>query len=98
MRFLDEEAGVPAQDVGTTSGFGDTAAALRSIRAATLLLVPGLDLYNPVGDAIEAAGLIPNATLLHLAGSAGHAVAADTSPQLADIRSAVGEFLLRLAI
>ena len=87
-----------AHDVGTTSGFGDTAAALRSIRAATLLLVPGLDLYNPVGDAIEAAGLIPNATLLHLAGSAGHAVAADTSPQLADIRSAVGEFLLRLAI
>src|SRR5262245_26363105 len=68
-----------AHDVGTTPGFGgDTAAALRSIRAPTLLMVPELDLYNPVEDAIEAAALIPNATLVRLAGYAGHAVAADT--------------------
>ena len=40
-----------AHDVGTTPGFGgDTAAALRSIRAPVLLLVPELDLYNPVED------------------------------------------------
>jgi homoserine O-acetyltransferase len=83
-----------AHDVGTTPGLGgDTAAALRSIRAATLLLVPQLDLYNPIDDAVEAAGLIANATLVRLAGDAGHAVAADSSPQLADIRSAIGEFL-----
>jgi homoserine O-acetyltransferase len=83
-------------DIGATPGFGgDTAAALRSIRAATLLLVPELDLYNPVEDAIEAAPLIPNATLVRLAGHAGHAVAADTSPQVADVRSAISEFLLR---
>jgi hypothetical protein len=38
-------------------GFGgDTAAALRTIKAPTLLLVPNLDLYNPVEDAVEAAG------------------------------------------
>jgi homoserine O-acetyltransferase len=87
-----------AHDVGTTPGFGgDTAAALRTIRAPTLLLVPELDLYNPVGDAVEAATLIPDATLMRLAGDAGHAVAADTSPQLADIRAAIGEFLLRHA-
>jgi hypothetical protein len=54
-----------AHDVGTTPGFGgDTAAALRTVRAPTLLLVPELDLYNPVGDAIEAAGLIPGGTLV----------------------------------
>ena len=86
-------------DVGTTPGFGgDTAAALRSIRAPTLLLVPELDLYNPVGDAIEAAGFISNATLVHLAGNAGHAVAADASPQLTEVRGAIGEFLHRLTI
>lgn len=87
-----------AHDVGTTPGFGgDTAAALRSIRAATLLLVPRLDLYNPVDDAVEAAGLIPNARLVRLDGNAGHAVAADTSPQLADVRSATFEFLTKFA-
>lgn len=87
-----------AHDIGTTPGFGgDTAAALRSIRAATLLLVPQLDLYNPIDDAVEAAGLIANATLLRLGGDAGHAVAADTSPQLADIKNAIGEFLRGLA-
>ena len=87
-----------AHDVGTTSGFGgDTEAALRSIRAATLLLVPQLDLYNPIDDAVEAAGLIANATLVRLGGDAGHAVAADTSPQLSDVRTTIGEFLRKLA-
>src|SRR6266404_5119865 len=72
-------------DVGSTPGFGgDTAAALRTIKAPTLLLVPNLDLYNPVDDTVEAAGLIPDATLIRLDGHAGHAVAADASPQLPD--------------
>jgi homoserine O-acetyltransferase len=88
-----------AHDVGTTPGFGGgTAAALRTIQAPTLLLVPQLDLYNPIDDAVEAARLIPNATLLRLAGNAGHAVAADTSPQLADIRAAIDSFLRKLAV
>lgn len=87
-----------SHDVGTTPGFrGDTAAALRSIRAPTLLLVPELDLYNPVEDAVEAAQLIPNATLVRLGGDAGHAVAADASPQLAEVRLAIGEFLAQHA-
>jgi homoserine O-acetyltransferase/O-succinyltransferase len=84
-----------AHDVGTTPGFdGATAAALRTIKAPTLLLVPNLDLYNPVDDAIEAARSIPNATLVRLGGNAGHAVAADASPQLDEIRGAIGEFLI----
>jgi homoserine O-acetyltransferase len=85
-----------AHDVGTTPGFGgDTAAALRSIRAPVLLLVPELDLYNPVEDAIEAAEHIPDATLVRVAGYAGHAVAADSSPQIEDVRRAVSAFLVR---
>jgi len=87
-----------AHDVGTTPGFaGDTAAALRSIKAPTLLLVPNLDLYNPVYDAIDAARLIPDATLVRLSGRAGHAVAADASPQLTEIRNAISDFLTRCA-
>ena len=87
-----------AHNVGTTPGYGgDTAAALRAIRAPTLLLVPELDLYNPVDEAVEAAELIANATLVRLGGSAGHAVAADSSPQLADVRGAINEFLIKVA-
>jgi len=87
-----------AHNVGTTPGYGgDTAAALRAIRAPTLLLVPELDLYNPVDDAVEAAGLIANATLVRLDGSAGHAVAAYSSSQLADVRGAINEFLIKVA-
>ena len=87
-----------AHNVETTPGHGgDTAAALRTIRAPTLLLVPALDLYNPVDDAVEAAELIPNATLVRLDGCAGHAVGADSSPQLADVRGAISEFLIKLA-
>jgi len=87
-----------AHNVGTTPGHGgDTAAALRAIRAPTLLLVPELDLYNPIDDAVEAAELMPNATLVRLGGCAGHAVAADSSPQLTDVRGAISEFLIKVA-
>ena len=87
-----------AHDVGTTPGFdGDTTAALRTIKAPTLLLVPSLDLYNPVDDAEEAARSIPDATLVRLNGNAGHAVAADLSPQLTEVRGAISEFLIRRA-
>ena len=64
-------------------------------RAPVLLLVPELDLYNPVEDAVVAAEHIPDATLVRVAGDAGHAVAADTSPQVADVRRAIDEFLVR---
>ena len=85
-----------AHDVGTTSGFGgDTAAALRSIVAPTLLVVPGLDLYNPVEDAIEAATLINDCTLARFDRPAGHAIAAVGSAAAAEIRDVVARHLAR---
>jgi homoserine O-acetyltransferase/O-succinyltransferase len=84
-----------AHDVGRTPGFeGDTTAALRTIKAPTLLLVPSLDLYNPVDDAIEAARSIPDATLVRLGGNAGHAVAADSSPRSQENESATSQAAL----
>lgn len=63
-------------DVGATAGFhGDAAAALRSIRARTLVLAPGEDLYNPPFAARELAALIPRCCFVELAGHDGHASA-----------------------
>jgi hypothetical protein len=36
----------------------------------------------------------PQATLVRLRSNAGHAVAADASPQLSELRDAISEFLL----
>jgi hypothetical protein len=46
---------------------------------------------------VDVAGLIPKATRAQLDSNAGHAVAADSSPQLADTSSAIGEFLVKHA-
>lgn len=65
-----------AHDVGTTPGFaGDMEAALRSIRARTLVLAPGDDLYNPPFAARELSALIPRCRFVELAGYDGHASA-----------------------
>ena len=62
-----------AHDVGTTPGFGgDTARALASIRAATLVLAPPLDLYNPVEEARGAAAAIPGARFVEIPSILGH--------------------------
>jgi homoserine O-acetyltransferase/O-succinyltransferase len=84
-----------SHDVGTTAGFGgDTARALRSIRARTLVLAPAEDLYNPPFAAKASSGLIPNCRFVELAGSAGHASAsgppAACTPALG---RAIAEFL-----
>ena len=74
-----------AHDVGTTAGFdGDTARALASIRADTLVLVPPLDLYNPVEAAHWSAEQIPNAALREIPSDWGHQAAAG-----ADLAAAV---------
>ena len=58
--YLYQSWAYEAHDVGATAGFnGDTAAALASIHARTLVLAPALDLFNPVQCAREAAALIP---------------------------------------
>jgi homoserine O-acetyltransferase len=65
-----------AHDVGGTAGFGgDTAAALASIRARTLIAAPPLDLYNPAPAARWAASHIPGARFVELDTDWGHQAA-----------------------
>jgi homoserine O-acetyltransferase/O-succinyltransferase len=71
-----------AHDVGGTPGFnGDTAAALASIRARTLVAAPPLDLYNPAPAARWAADRIQGARFVELDTDWGHqsASAADAA-------------------
>ncbi len=73
-----------AHDVGDTPGFGgDTARALAAIRAATLVLAPPLDLYNPVEAARWAAERIPGAVLREIPSDWGHQSASAADPQAA---------------
>ena len=84
-----------AHDVGTTAGFdGDTAAALASIRADTLVLAPPLDLYNPAESAHWAADQIANATLREIPSIWGHqsASAVDATAR-AWLNNEIGAFL-----
>ncbi|MDF3810999.1 MULTISPECIES: alpha/beta fold hydrolase [Rhodopseudomonas] len=63
-------------DVGGTPGFaGDTAAALRAIRARTLIVLPSLDLYNPVEAGLWAAEQIRDCDLVQVDTDAGHIMA-----------------------
>jgi homoserine O-acetyltransferase len=65
-----------AHDVGTTPGFeGDTASALRSIRARALVLAPREDLYNPPFAAQDVRSHIPQCSYVELEGDDGHASA-----------------------
>ena len=69
-----------AHDVGTTPGFdGDTARALASVRATTLVLAPSQDLYNPVFAGRAAAMAIPGARFVELPGDDGHRCASGVS-------------------
>lgn len=72
-------------DVGGTSGFdGDTAAALASIRARTLIAAPPLDLYNPAHAARWAADRIIGARFVELATDWGHQAAGPADPASAE--------------
>ena len=48
-------------DVGQTNGFNSTVAALKSVKAKTLILAATHDLLNPEADALSTAKLIPGA-------------------------------------
>jgi homoserine O-acetyltransferase len=84
-----------AHDVGTTPGFGgDTAAALASIRAATLVVGASLDLYNPVAGARWAAEQIPRSVYAEVQSTWGHlAFSAADRPHLTSIRRQLSQFL-----
>ena len=86
-------------DISTTPGKpfkGDLTAALKSIRARTIILHDRLDLLNPVEEAKEAADTIPGAKfyLLPFDPPAGHFSASAMSPLCVEfVNKAVGEFL-----
>jgi homoserine O-acetyltransferase len=70
-------------DVGTTPGFGgDTAKALASIRAKTLILTGTKDLLNPEFEPIEMGKNIPNAVMKTISPGTvtGHAAAGGAIP------------------
>jgi homoserine O-acetyltransferase len=70
-----------SNDVGKTPPFnGDTAAALRSIKAAVLYMPSATDLYFPVEDAKYEAQFIPHCTFLPIPSLWGHPAGAGASP------------------
>jgi homoserine O-acetyltransferase len=72
-----------AHDVGTTPGFGgDTAKALASIKAKTLILTGTKDLLNPEFEPLEAGKAIPNVTMKTISPGTvtGHAAAGGAIP------------------
>jgi homoserine O-acetyltransferase len=71
-----------SNDVGNTGTFhGDTAAALRSIKAQVLYMPSETDLYFPVGDARYEAAFIPHCELLPIPSLWGHPAGAGASPE-----------------
>jgi homoserine O-acetyltransferase/O-succinyltransferase len=83
--WLSQTIAYDGHDVGATAGFGgDTAAALRAIRARVLVLAPPLDLYNPAHEARALCADIDGATFVEIPSSRGHQSASGIDA--ADIR------------
>jgi homoserine O-acetyltransferase len=82
-------------DVGKTEGFGgDTVAALRSIRAKTLVAVPPLDLYNPAEAGCWAAQYIAGCELMTVMSDAGHQMASAADPVAAsELNERIRDFM-----
>ena len=93
--YLYQSWAYEAHDVGTTAGFGgDTAAALASIKAKTLVLAPPLDLFNPAEAARAAAAAIPDARFIEIPSAQGHMAASSTqSADAAFLNRVIDEFL-----
>ncbi|MEO8004676.1 MAG: alpha/beta fold hydrolase [Betaproteobacteria bacterium] len=93
--YLYQSWAYEAHDVGATSGFnGDTAAALASIDAKTLVLAPPLDLFNPADAARFAAAQIPGARFVEIPSVQGHQAATSTkAADAAFLNRVIGEFV-----
>jgi homoserine O-acetyltransferase len=93
--YLYQSWAYESHDVGATPGFdGDTAAALASIRADTLLLAPPLDLFNPAECARAAAKEIPRARFVEIPSIQGHQAATQTdAADVSFLNRTIGEFL-----
>lgn len=89
-----------AHDVGTTPGFkNDYQAALKSIKAKTLILAGVGDLLNPEPEAIEAARMIPGARFesINPPNVFGHSAAGGiTAPENDDQNRKIAAFLAAL--
>ncbi|MFN0041225.1 MAG: alpha/beta fold hydrolase [Burkholderiales bacterium] len=93
--YLYQSWAYDAHDVGTTPGIhGDTASALATIRAKTLLLAPPLDLFNPAESARAAAAQIPGGKFVEIPSLQGHQAASSTQAEDAVfLNRAIGEFV-----
>jgi homoserine O-acetyltransferase/O-succinyltransferase len=93
--YLYQSWAYEAHDVGMTPSFnGDTARALSSVEAKTLILAPALDLFNPAEAARYAASKISGAKLVEIPSVQGHQAA--TSLKAEDalfMNRVIGEFL-----
>jgi homoserine O-acetyltransferase len=96
--YLYQSWAYESHDVGTTNGFaGDTAAALASIRARTLVLAPPLDLFNPAECARAAAEAIPGARFVEIPSIHGHQAATRTDEaDVAFLNRTIRQFLEEL--
>jgi homoserine O-acetyltransferase len=95
--YLYQSWAYEAHDVGATMGFnGNTAVALASIEAKTLILAPPLDLFNPADAARTAAAGIPGAKFIEIPSVQGHQAATSTKPEdAAFLNRVITEFLQR---
>lgn len=87
-----------AHDVGGAAQFGgDTIRALQHVRAATLVLAPSSDLYNPAFSARAVSSAIAGARFVELPGSQGHASASGLfAAPTAVLCEAVRAFIARI--
>ena len=93
--YLYQSWAYEAHDVGMTPGFdGNTAAALASIKAKTLVLAPPLDLFNPAQAGRLAAAGIPDAQFVEIPSMQGHQAATSTrSEDAAFLNRVISGFL-----
>jgi len=93
--WLCQTRAYDAHDIGRTPGYaGDLEAALKSIRAETLLLAPPLDLYNPGEGLRAAAAAIPRASFIEIPSTRGHrSASAGADAEAAFLNRTIGAFL-----
>ena len=93
--YLYQSWAYEAHDVGGTAGFGgDTEAALRSVRAKTLVLCPPVDLFNPAAAGRAAAAAMPGARFVEIPSDQGHQAATSLmADDAAFLNRTIGEFL-----
>jgi homoserine O-acetyltransferase/O-succinyltransferase len=92
--YLCQSWAYQAHDIGATPGVEGTEAALRAIRARTLIAAPPLDLFNPSHAARWAAERIPGARFEEIPSKQGHQAATSTRAEdAAFLNRVIGEFL-----